>query len=155
MVQFTIPGEVVPWARAGAMGKRHFTPKRQADFMSVVRTIAAVAMRGKSPLSGPVSMDVRATYLVPESWSKKRKDAAYWKSTKPDSSNIVKLLEDSISKIVFADDAQVAHLNVVKIYGPVASVRVSVEALGEDDECRVVQAPDSEGRLDRASNRPG
>ena len=35
----------------------------------------------------------------------------------------------AINSIVYVDDAQVAHLNVVKIYGPVAFVRVAVEAL--------------------------
>jgi Holliday junction resolvase RusA-like endonuclease len=129
MVQFVIPGESVPWARAGAQGKRHFTPKRQSDFMGAVKTIAAAAMRGAPPLAGPVSMDVRAVYLIPESWSKKRKAAAYWKASKPDCSNITKILEDAINSIVYVDDAQVAHLNVVKIYGPVAFVRVVVESL--------------------------
>jgi Holliday junction resolvase RusA-like endonuclease len=149
MVQFTIPGESVPWARAGAQGKRHFTPKRQSDFMGAVKTIAAAAMQGQPPLAGPVSMDVRAVYLIPESWPKKRKAAAYWKASKPDSSNIVKILEDAMNTVVFDDDAQVAHLNVVKIYGPVAFVRVSVEAL-ENTECQ-----DSAGRPAAAGGLSG
>ena len=134
MIQFTVPGETVPWARSGASGKRHFTSKRQSDFMTAVKTIAAVAMQGRPPLAGPLSMDVRAVYLIPESWSKKRKAEAYWKDSRPDVDNLVKLLADSINTIVFADDAQVAHLNVVKIYGPVAFVRVTVEPLVREHE---------------------
>ncbi len=135
MVQFTIPGEPVPFARAGSLGRRRFTPKSQSDFMGAVKTIAAAAMQGQPPLAGPVSMDVRAVYLIPESWSRKRKAAAYWKASKPDADNVAKILKDSMSAIVFGDDAQVAHLNVVKIYGPVAFVRVAVEAL-EGVECQ-------------------
>ena len=149
MVQFTIPGEPVPFARAGSLGRRRFTPKRQSDFMGAVKTIAAAAMQGQPPLAGPVSMDVRAVYLIPESWSRKRKAAAYWKASKPDADNVAKILKDSMSTIVFGDDAQVAHLNVVKIYGPVAFVRVSVEAL-ENTGCQ-----DSAGRPAAAGGLSG
>ena len=103
--------------------------------MGAVKTIAAAAMRGAPPLAGPVSMDVRAVYLIPESWSKKRKAAAYWKASKPDCSTTSAKSWKMQLSMVFVDDAQVAHLNVVKIYGPVAFVRVSVEAL-ESIECQ-------------------
>jgi Holliday junction resolvase RusA-like endonuclease len=129
MVSFTVPGEPVPFARAGAQGKRRFTPKKQADFMTAVRTIAAAAMKGAPPLEGPVSMRVHAAYLVPESWSKKRKASAYWKSSKPDADNVAKIVKDAISTIVFVDDAQVAHLNVVKKYDVTSFVSVTVEKL--------------------------
>src|SRR5258708_2506226 len=114
-ISFTIPGEAVPFARAGALGKRRFTPKKQGDFMGAVRTIAANAMQGAAPFDGPVSMTVEATYLVPASWSKKRRAAAHWKASKPDADNLAKILKDSLNAIVFADDAQVAMLHVRKI----------------------------------------
>ena len=129
MIHFEIPGQPVPFARAGAQGKRRFTPKKQGDFMRAVRAIAAVAMRGAPPLGAPVSMTVEAAYLIPASWSKAKRRAALWKSSKPDASNVLKLLEDAMSGIVFVDDAQIAHLVVSKQYGPISYVRVWVEAL--------------------------
>lgn len=129
MIFFTIPGEPVPFARAGALGKRRFTPKKQGDFMGAVRTIAARAMEGAAPIDGPVSMTVRAVYLVPASWSKRKRAAAYWKASKPDADNVAKIIKDAISTIVFCDDAQVASLTVTKTYGPTAFVDVRVERL--------------------------
>ncbi len=145
---FTIPGAPVPFARAGSFGTRRFTPTKQRDYMLQVRAMAFEAMRGAPLLEGPLTMDVRAVYPIPETWSKKRKAAAYWKDSRPDADNIAKAIMDCIGQneslagydklpaaLVFGDDAQVAHLNVVKIYGPVAFVRVSVEAL-ESSECQ-------------------
>lgn len=129
MIIFTIPGEPVPFARAGALGKRRFTPKKQGDFMGAVKTIAAAAMQGARPLDGPVGMTVRAVYLVPGSWSARKRACAYWKASKPDADNVAKIIKDAISTIVFVDDAQVASLTVTKTYGPVAHVEVRIEAL--------------------------
>ena len=73
---FTIPGAPVPFARAGSFGTRRFTPTKQRDYMLQVRAMAFEAMRGAPLLEGPLTMDVRAVYQVPETWSKKRKAAA-------------------------------------------------------------------------------
>jgi Holliday junction resolvase RusA-like endonuclease len=129
MFAFTIPGDPIPFARAGSNKGRRFTPKKQGDFMGVVKLFAQRAMAGKPPLEGPISVRVRAVYLTPASWSQKRKDAARWKTSKPDADNIVKILKDAMNTIVFRDDAQVAVLHVQKIYGPVAGVTVEVASL--------------------------
>jgi Holliday junction resolvase RusA-like endonuclease len=129
MIAFSIPGEAIPFARAGSNGKRRFTPPKQANFMDVVKLFAQRAMEGTAPLEGPLRMQVRATYLVPVSWSKKKQASATWKSTKPDADNITKILKDSLNKIVWQDDAQVADLHVQKKFGPIASVTVCVSRL--------------------------
>lgn len=129
MILFTVPGEPVPFARAGANGKARFTPRKQADFMTAVRTFAARAMEGRPPMDGPVGLTILATYLVPPSWSGRKRANAYWKATRPDAGNLQKLLEDAMNKIVFVDDAQVASVIVRKIYGSVAGVEVRVEPL--------------------------
>jgi Holliday junction resolvase RusA-like endonuclease len=129
MISFQIPGEPVPFARAGSNKSRRFTPPKQSDFMAVVRLYASRAMAGQEPFDGPLALRVRAVYLVPASWPQKRKDAARWKSSKPDADNIVKILKDAMNTIVFYDDAQVASLQVQKIYGPVAGVTISISRL--------------------------
>jgi Holliday junction resolvase RusA-like endonuclease len=130
---FEIPGEAVAFARSGGNGRIRFTPKRQRDFMGAVKTFASRAMAGQPPLDGPLEMSVRATYLTPDSWSQKKKDRAKWRTSKPDADNIAKLLQDSMNKIVFADDAQVARLVVEKQYGPIAQIVVTVWPLLEGD----------------------
>jgi len=131
MIAFQIPGEPVAFARSGGKGTIRFTPKRQRDFMALAQLAASRAMENQEPFAGPVEMVVRAVYLVPRSWPKKKADAAWWRTSKPDADNIAKIISDAINTIVFADDAQVASLTVQKMYGPLAGVTVSVAALGE------------------------
>ncbi len=133
-VAFTIPGEPVAFARSGGNGKIRFTPKRQRDFMALAKLAAAKAMAGAPPMSGPLRMAIRASYIVPSSWTKKRRDAARWRTARPDADNVAKLVADAINSIVYEDDAQIAALEVQEIYGPVAGVTVAVSSLEEAAE---------------------
>jgi Holliday junction resolvase RusA-like endonuclease len=130
LISFSIPGDPVPFARTGAHGARRFTPKKQALAMDAIRLYAQRAMDGQGPLQGPVELSIRATYLVPASWPRKRREAALWKASKPDADNLGKLVADSLNSIVYLDDAQVASMTVQKMYGPIAGLTVSVASLG-------------------------
>jgi Holliday junction resolvase RusA-like endonuclease len=134
MIAFQIPGEPVAFARSGGKGAVRFTPKKQRDFMALVQLAASKAMDGQEPLDGPVEMIIRATYLIPTSWSKKKAAAAKWRTSKPDADNLAKIVSDGINTIVFADDAQVASLIVQKTYGPLAGMTVSVQRLADHVE---------------------
>jgi Holliday junction resolvase RusA-like endonuclease len=139
MIAFTVPGEAVPFARAGARGKQRFTPGKQRNAMGAIKHLAARAMNGQPPFVGALRMTIRAVYLVPASWSKKRRGGARWKASKPDADNIAKLVKDALSTIVYADDAQIAELTVQKVYGPIAGVTVTVERL--EDEPNTIFTP--------------
>lgn len=128
-IQFEIPGDAVPFARAGAHGKRRFTPKKQGDYMAVVKLFASQAMAGRKPLEGPVRVIVEAEYLPPASWSQKKQAAAAWKTSKPDADNLYKLVADAINGVVFVDDAQVADVRITKTYAGVSRLVVIVEPL--------------------------
>jgi Holliday junction resolvase RusA-like endonuclease len=130
-VSFTVPGEPVAFARSGGKGTIRFTPKRQRDFMAFVKLAAAGAMCGEPPFDGPVELTIRATYLIPASWPKKRRASARWRTSKPDADNLAKIIADACNEIIYADDAQVAILTVQKIYGTVAGVTVSVACLDD------------------------
>lgn len=128
-VSFHIPGDPVPFARSGGNGKLRFTPKRQRDFMGPVRLAAHKATNGAPPLAGPVELAIRATYLIPSSWPKKRATTAKWRTATPDADNLAKIVADTINAIVFVDNAQVASLIVQKQYGPLAGVTVTAQSL--------------------------
>jgi Holliday junction resolvase RusA-like endonuclease len=129
IVAFTIPAPAVPFARAGSNGKRRFTPKKQADFMATVRLFGHRAMRGRALMEGPLHMTVETYYTVPASWSKAKREGAYWKDSKPDADNLYKVIGDSLNAVCYHDDAQIAELTVRKVYGPSACVRVTVANL--------------------------
>jgi Holliday junction resolvase RusA-like endonuclease len=139
-ISFTIPGEPAAFARMRVdprrlgMGKKaHFIPAKQGNFMGVVQSYAQRAMEGRPPLEGPIKLQCRVTYLQPASWSKKKKAATVWKTSKPDVDNITKLLKDSLNKIAFHDDAQVADLSIQKCYGPISQTVVTIMQIGGDE----------------------
>lgn len=128
-ISFEIAGEAVPFARAGANGKRRYTPKKQMSFMEIVKEKCARAMADLEPFKGPVQMDMIAVYLIPASWPKGRRESAKWKASKPDLDNLAKLTSDAMNRIVYVDDAQIAHLSVKKVYGHICRMTVTITEL--------------------------
>ena len=129
MIAFTVPGEAVPWARAGGNGKVRFTPKKQASFMGVLKLFGERAMGGRLPLPGAIELKVVAVYATPRSWSKNKAAGSTWKTSRPDADNISKIVADALNALVFLDDAQIASLHVWKAYGPQAELRVEVREI--------------------------
>jgi len=127
-ISFFVPGDPVPFARTGANGAQRFTPKKQRNGMAVARLCAERAMieAGRKPIEGPVQLTVRAIFVIPASWPKKKQAAAHWKCSKPDLDNIVKLIKDAVKSVVWIDDAQVSKLDAEKIYTHALPVGVSV-----------------------------
>ncbi len=128
-ISFTVPGQAVQFARAGSRGAQRFTPPKQRDHMAAVKMFAATAMGDDSPREGPLKLDLLVAYLIPKSWSAKKRDAAFWKTTAPDADNLAKLVKDSLNKIVYHDDAQIVWLEVRKVYGDRAQSRITITAL--------------------------
>jgi Holliday junction resolvase RusA-like endonuclease len=130
MIAFTVPGNPIAKGRprfVRATG-RTFTPARTINYEGVVAGCAAQAMGAREPFEGPLRVTIRATFLVPASWSQKRKNTAVWKTSKPDADNLAKIV-DALNAIVWRDDAQVCELTVQKRYGAIAGLTVSVETL--------------------------
>lgn len=140
-IDFTIPGDPVPFARAGSRFGRRYTPAKQLDYMLHVRSIARAAMGGRALLQGAVAIDIAATFAIPESWSKKKRAAAEWHVARPDYDNLAKIVGDSLGAsvsltahdklgaIVYSDDSQIARATVEKRYGDRPGMRVRVEEL--------------------------
>lgn len=132
-LSFTVPGNPVPFARAGANGKRRFTPPKQATFMTGVKHFAALAMNkaGADLFDGPVELSVEANYLWPKSMTAKKRalPGAAWKVSVPDWDNLGKLVSDALNGVVWTDDARVVSGHVWKKYGDRLETRVRVRRL--------------------------
>lgn len=126
-IHFVVPGVAVPYARSGG-GKNvpRFTPAKQRSAMGIVKLFCQRAMEGAAPIEGAIELSISAFYLRPKS----QRDAR-WKTSRPDLSNVVKLLEDSLNGIAWRDDAQVASLHVWKQYGDTARVCVRIVELAQ------------------------
>lgn len=109
-----------------------FTPKPQRDFMAVIRDQAKCAMNGTQPIEGPVEVKLLAVYPWPKGLSPRKRSVpgADLKSSRPDLSNIAKLVEDSLNAIVYVDDSQIAAEHLWKKFGEHPGLIVEVRRLG-------------------------
>jgi Holliday junction resolvase RusA-like endonuclease len=98
------------------------------DYMATVRLVAQRAMQGDPPADEPLRVDVSMFFLVPKSWSaKKRKQALLGQilpGVKPDFDNVFKGLCDACKGIVFRDDALLAQGSWSKFYAEHTGVLV-------------------------------
>ncbi|CAM4031502.1 RusA family crossover junction endodeoxyribonuclease [Ectopseudomonas alcaliphila] len=139
-VSFVVPGEPVGKGRprVGKVGNhaRLFTPKKTANYESLIAVVAQQAMAERELIAGPVLMELRIVLPVAASWSKKKAAAALagevMPTKKPDADNVLKAICDGINGIVFRDDVQVVNVSMSKRFGdtPGVSVRV-VPLVGE------------------------
>ena len=107
-----------------------YTPTKTRDYEDTIREAATRAMGASPPLETPVACYFYITMPIPESYSKKRREACLANNErpmkKPDVDNIVKAFLDSLNKIVYKDDSQVCSLKATKVYGIEGKVEVLV-----------------------------
>jgi Holliday junction resolvase RusA-like endonuclease len=108
----------------------NYTPEATRSYEAALKQVAVIAMAGKKPLSGPLSVSIEAVYEIPKSWTKAKREAtlsgAMWKTSKPDLDNIMKM-KDALNGVVWLDDSQVVHSNkLLKRYGYPAGLTITV-----------------------------
>jgi len=112
-VTFFVPGRPVAKERPRAYHGHFYTPARTHAYEKRI----ADGWGGREPFSGLVSVSVEARWLVPASWSKKRRKAAMeepWYSGRPDGDNILKCILDGLTGTAYADDSAVVHAEITK-----------------------------------------
>jgi Holliday junction resolvase RusA-like endonuclease len=139
-VSFSFSGEPVAKGRprATVRGKTQrfatmYTDPKTRAFESAVKKLAAVVMRGRPPMAGPLSVSLRFRFEPPKSLSKRARAAmlagevAYLGAK--DLDNLGKAVLDGMNAVVFADDKQIVRLWLVKEASETAGVDVRVEPL--------------------------
>ena len=129
-IAFTIPGKPYAKKRPRFSRKigRAFNPRENEVAEASIGAIAATHF--PQPFTGPVALEIIATFAIPESWPKAKKAALAHKpyTQKPDCDNIAKAVCDGLNRIAWADDSQVYELSVRKIWGLSDATHVTVEA---------------------------
>jgi len=131
-VQFTIPGKPFAWRRARSNGKVRFNDKAME---ANADTLAAIALpHFPAPIEGPVRLGIRATFAVPKSYSKTKRDATIWRphTQKPDGDNLAKQIGDALNRIAWVDDSQIADTRIIKLWGDKDQTVVFVDAIGPE-----------------------
>lgn len=83
--------------------------------------------RPNDPLTGPLSLTVVWSFKASKTHKTKT-----WKTTKPDTDNLQKVLKDCMTQLGFwQDDAQVCWETVFKVWDERSGIGVRIEKLGE------------------------
>lgn len=135
MIEIRLDGDPVGKGRprfVRATG-RTYTPEKTASFEARLGYAAQAVMRNKQLLEGPLVILVMAFRSVPASWSEKKKQRAILQylspTSKPDADNFLKIVMDSMNKVVWNDDSQVVDARVVKKYSERPRLEISISLL--------------------------
>src|SRR6185436_10100771 len=113
-ITFTIPGRISGKGRPRFSRKSGvaYTPAKTVSCEAMVRHYASEAMERKPPIQGPVRLEISISLNTPKSWSKKKREQAYFVTGRPDLDNCGKLISDALNNIVYADDSQISDLAI-------------------------------------------
>lgn len=136
-VVIELEGPPVAWARTrvnvGGRRPKFFTPTEQRNYALSLQYAAMEAMRGRTLMTGPISINVTARLPIPPSWTKKKqleaREGRIRPTSKPDYDNFGKLVGDSLNTVVYCDDAQICDGHIRKIYSDDPGLRVEVSKL--------------------------
>lgn len=116
--RITLPYALRGKQRARVTRRGTYTPP---ETVKAERALAQEAQVARvQMLTGPVALSVFIWIEPPVSWSKsKRADAAArrkWVTVKPDVDNVLKLVGDALNGVAWADDKQIACVQIEKRY---------------------------------------
>ena len=124
MLTIRVPGEIrgkgrPRFARRGSFVQT-YSDTRTVSAENWVRS-CAVDQVGQPVLEGPLTLSVVVTCTIPPSWTRKRQRDALTGVIRPigrpDADNTLKLICDSLNKIIWLDDSQLVDVRMVKRYG--------------------------------------
>ena len=132
MVEFFVLGEPVVKMRPRVVRGHAYTPEKtrtqEARIAAAYKDAHPGAWFGKGI---PLRMELEFHMRIPESFGKKKRDAALMGALKPtvrngDIENLAKLALDALNGVCYYDDSQVVELESVKVYGetPKTVIRV-------------------------------
>jgi Holliday junction resolvase RusA-like endonuclease len=138
-IEFTISGEPVAQGRPRFSNRGGFVkaydPAKSRNGKQHVRYAAKHAMEGEEPLEGPLHMRAEFGIMMPKSLARKRTPRSReYRVKKPDLDNLIKLVKDGCSGVVYLDDNTVVMVTARKIQcaqGEAPFTRVSFEQLEE------------------------
>ena len=126
--------------RRGADGKMttytaHITPEKTEAYELKVKQAARLAIAGHESVLGPVMLELSIYVGIAASWPKKKKAMALsgemYPTKKPDSSNILKAIEDAMNEVTYADDAQITDHHMKRRFSDTPRVEVILTPLSK------------------------
>lgn len=107
-----------------------YSPAEVKKWQHDAKRLAIEQMKGKVPFAGMLEVTIRVYLPVPKSMSKRKQALALAEAlrpiTRPDCDNYAKSILDSMSGVLFLDDAQIVTLHVGKFYAEKPRVEIAV-----------------------------
>ena len=114
----TIPGLPIPSARPRVTRWGTYIPKRQQEYMEILKSSIATAMRSQRCEIARTGVPVELVVSVHVPWPKgaRKSDAITTVPlvTRPDGDNYLKMAMDAGNGVIYADDSQVWRMTVEK-----------------------------------------
>lgn len=111
---------------------RSITPEKTRDYESLVRW-SYTASGGQYYGDKLISVDIKAYYPIPKSYSQKKKagciEGKERPTKKPDLDNCAKAILDALNGVAWHDDSQVVCLSVNKYYAERGYLEVNINSL--------------------------
>ena len=131
-IKLTISCPPVPWAAHAGYGRRAFNPRfREKKFC---QWEIKNQYKGKV-LTDPISMVLSFYMPIPKNTSKKKRLAMLefkeYHTKKPDTSNLIKFIEDCLKTMVFSDDSQVYEIIAEKKYSEQPGTEIIIYPQGD------------------------
>ena len=135
MVTFKLDADPVGKQRARYARRGNFvqtyTPDKTRNYEALLKDAAIEAMGSSEPLETPVSLYLYIRVPIPKSFSKKKVqdclNGSEQPMKKPDSSNVLKSVEDAMNGVVYRDDCQIVNFHVTKVYSSQSGIDVCVK----------------------------
>ena len=117
-----------------------YTPGKTVLYENLVRTEYVRQCEGTFFKEGvPLGMLLTVYLPIPKSASKKKREQMIAKKIlplkKPDSSNVLKTVEDGLNKVAYYDDTQFCDTRVIRYYGEEPRVEVAIWEIENEDPC--------------------
>ena len=135
MVTFKLDADPVGKQRARYARRGNFvqtyTPDKTRNYEALLKDAAIEAMGSSEPLETPVSLYLYIRVPIPKSFSKKKVQECLNGSEqpmkKPDSSNVLKSVEDAMNGVVDIDDCQIINHHITRVYSTLSGVDICVK----------------------------
>ncbi len=162
MIRFTVPGRAQPGGskRAFIRGNRAVVTDANKDVGAWKERVAIAARQAYygAPLEGALYLEVRFEIMRPASHYTSRgaltRSARPYPSVKPDTTKLVRAVEDALTGVVWRDDAQVVFQLAGKTYGVRDEVTIIVALCGEPVDGALFPSYQKEVGLAGATSTP-
>lgn len=135
-MKYIIPGDPVPLARAriGHGAKRMYDSQKQSKLHTGI--IIQSQMEEEPLWDGPLHLDVTFFMRIPRRIHTRREieKSLTYHYCRPDISNLIKFLEDTVQTILFRDDAQIACITSRKVYHQEPRTEFTIQRLHKNEK---------------------